>query len=84
MVAQPTSPDRMPESGGHRCHQPDFVSHHQSRDEGAEQGFAAAPGVVHELEEGEVEIDEVYVVAGHKGHPAAVAKRGASADTGGG
>src|SRR5919107_6107159 len=25
---------------------------------------------------GEVEIDEVYVVAGHKGHPAAVAKRG--------
>jgi len=31
------------------------TSHHQSRDEGAEQGFAAAPGVVHELEEGEVE-----------------------------
>jgi transposase-like protein len=27
---------------------------------------------------GEVEIDEVYVVAGHKGRPAAVAKRGAS------
>ena len=26
--------------------------------------------------EGEVEIDEVYVVAGHKGNPAAVAKRG--------
>ncbi len=26
--------------------------------------------------EGEVEIDEVYVVAGHKGLPAAVAKRG--------
>ena len=26
--------------------------------------------------EGEVEIDEVYVVAGHKGHPAAVAKGG--------
>jgi transposase-like protein len=26
--------------------------------------------------EGEVEIDEVYVVAGHKGRPAAVAKRG--------
>jgi hypothetical protein len=25
--------------------------------------------------EGEVEIDEVYVVAGHKGNPAAVAKR---------
>ena len=28
--------------------------------------------------EGEVEIDEVYVVAGHKGQPAAVAKRGGS------
>src|SRR3712207_5221788 len=28
---------------------------------------------------GEVEIDEVYVVAGHKGQPAAVAKGGASA-----
>ena len=27
---------------------------------------------------GEVEIDEVYVVAGHKGQPAAVAKRGGS------
>ena len=26
--------------------------------------------------EGEVEIDEVYVVAGHKGQPAAVAKTG--------
>jgi len=24
--------------------------------------------------EGEVEIDEVYIVAGHKGHPAAVAR----------
>src|SRR3954463_5277654 len=30
--------------------------------------------------EGEVEIDEVYVTAGHKGHPAAVAKRGAAGD----
>ena len=29
---------------------------------------------------GEVEIDEVYVVAGHKGQPAAVAKRGARDD----
>ena len=28
--------------------------------------------------EGEVEIDEVYVVAGHKGQPAEVAKRGGS------
>ena len=33
--------------------------------------------------DGEVEIDEVYVVAGHKGQPAAVAKRGAPADVGG-
>ena len=28
--------------------------------------------------EGEVEIDEIYVVAGHKGQPAAVAQRGVS------
>jgi hypothetical protein len=28
---------------------------------------------------GEVECDEVYVVAGHKGHPAAVAKKGGPA-----
>ena len=33
--------------------------------------------------EGEVEIDEVYVVAGHKGNPAAVAKRGAPGGAGG-
>jgi transposase-like protein len=33
--------------------------------------------------DGEVEIDEVYVVAGHKGNPAAVAKRGASGDAAG-
>src|SRR4051794_31160548 len=33
--------------------------------------------------EGEVEIDEVYVVAGHKGNPAAVAKGGVPADAGG-
>src|SRR3954470_1268602 len=32
--------------------------------------------------EGEVEVDEVYVVAGHKGQPAAVAKRGAPAAEG--
>ena len=32
---------------------------------------------------GEVECDEVYVVAGHKGHPAAVAKKGGP-DGGGG
>ncbi len=30
--------------------------------------------------EGEVECDEVYVVAGHKGHPAAVQKKGEKAD----
>ena len=33
--------------------------------------------------QGEVEIDEVYVVAGHKGNPAAVAKRGVPVDAGG-
>src|SRR5689334_10161423 len=33
--------------------------------------------------DGEVEIDEVYVVAGHKGQPAAVAKRGGSGAVGG-
>ena len=33
---------------------------------------------------GEVEIDEVYVVAGHKGQPAAVAKGGGSAGVAGG
>ncbi len=32
---------------------------------------------------GQVEIDEVYVVAGHKGQPAAVAKRGVSAGAAG-
>jgi transposase-like protein len=32
---------------------------------------------------GEVEIDEVYVVAGHKGNPAAVAKRGVAGDAAG-
>jgi transposase-like protein len=32
---------------------------------------------------GEVEIDEVYIVAGHKGNPAAVAKKGVPADGGG-
>ena len=33
--------------------------------------------------EGKVEIDEVYVVAGHKGNSAAIAKRGARVDAGG-
>jgi transposase-like protein len=41
---------------------------------------AKAPAV---MLEGEVEIDEVYVVAGHKGQPAAVAKRGGSDAAGG-
>src|SRR3954462_13998441 len=31
------------------------ASRHQGGDEGAEEGFAAAPGVVHEREEAEVE-----------------------------
>ena len=45
------------------------------------RGLAAQlPAVVLD---GEVEIDEVYVVAGHKGNPAAVAKRGARAAGGG-
>src|SRR4029453_9584070 len=30
--------------------------------------------------DGAVEVDEVYVVAGHKGHPAAVAKKAAAGD----
>jgi len=48
----------------------------QTMTEQLRQGLVAkAPEV--ELE-GEVEIDEVYVVAGHKGQPAAVAKRGGS------
>ena len=31
------------------------ASHDQSRDEGAEESFAPAPGVVHELEEAEIQ-----------------------------
>ena len=41
---------------------------------------ARTPGVVLD---GKAEVDEVQVVAGHKGNPAAVAKRGASAGAGG-
>jgi hypothetical protein len=33
--------------------------------------------------DGVIEIDEVYVVAGHKGNPAAAAKRGARGVAGG-
>ena len=45
------------------------------------QGFTAKPPPV--VLRGEVEIDEVYVVAGHKGNPAAVAKGGARPAGGG-
>jgi len=52
------------------------VSDVQGMTEQLRRGLVAkAPAV--ELT-GEVEIDEVYVVAGHKGQPAAVAKRGGS------
>jgi len=51
------------------------VSDVQAMTEALRQGLTAKlPPVVLR---GEVEIDEVYVVAGHKGNPAAVAKRGA-------
>ena len=57
------------------------VSDAQAMTEVLRRGLTArAPAVV--LKE-EVEIDEVYVVAGHKGNPAAVAKRGASGDAAG-
>ena len=46
----------------------------QAMTEQLRQGLVARTPAV-ELR-GEVEIDEVYVVAGHKGQPAAVAKRG--------
>jgi transposase-like protein len=53
----------------------------QAMTEALRQGLTArTPAVVLD---GEVEIDEVYVVAGHKGQPAAVAKRGARADADG-
>ena len=48
----------------------------QAMTEQLRQGLVAKTPAV-ELQ-GEVEIDEVYVVAGHKGQPAAVAKRGGS------
>ncbi len=48
----------------------------QAMTEQLRRGLAARTPVV-ELT-GEVEVDEVYVVAGHKGQPAAVAKRGGS------
>ena len=44
------------------------------------QGIAANVPTV--ILAGEVEIDEVYVVAGHKGNPPAVAKKGAQGAAG--
>ncbi len=56
------------------------VSDVQAMTERLRQGLTAkAPAVVLQ---GEVEIDEVYVTAGHKGNPAAVAKRGDQGDAG--
>jgi len=52
------------------------VSDVQAMTEQLRRGLAAKTPVV-ELQ-GEVEIDEVYVVARHKGQPAAVVKRGGS------
>ena len=52
------------------------VSDAQAMTEVLRRGLTArTPAVVLD---GEVEIDEVYVVTGHKGNPAAVAKKGAS------
>jgi len=52
------------------------ISDTQAMTEQLRSGLVAKTPVV-ELT-GEVETDEVYVVAGHKGQPAAVAKRGGS------
>ena len=57
------------------------VSDVQAMTEQLRQGLTARMPAV--ILDGAVEIDEVYVVAGHKGNPAAVAKRGAAADAGG-
>jgi transposase-like protein len=53
----------------------------QAMTEHLRQGLTAKTPAV--ILDGEIEIDEVYVVAGHKGNPAAVAKRGAPRDAGG-
>ena len=57
------------------------VSYAQAMAEALRHGLAAKlpPVVVR----GEVEIDEVYIVAGHKGNPAVVAQRGARPAGGG-
>ena len=57
------------------------VSDVQAMTEQLRQGLAAKAATL--ALDGEVEIDEVYVVAGHKGNPVAIAKRGAPADAGG-
>jgi hypothetical protein len=54
------------------------VSDVQAMTEHPRSGLVAtAPAVVLE---GAVEVDEVHVVAGHKGHPPAVAKKAAAGD----
>ncbi len=52
------------------------VSDTQAMTEQLRRGLVAKTPAV--TLKGQVEIDEVYVVAGHKGQPAAVAKRGGS------
>src|SRR5919202_7014867 len=47
------------------------ASHDQCCDEGAEEGFAAAPGVVHELEEAEIERQPVLRDAPVRAQPGA-------------
>jgi transposase-like protein len=57
------------------------VSDVQAMTEPLRQGLTAnAPTVILD---GEVEIDEVYLVAGHKGNPSAVVKRGVAGGAGG-
>src|SRR4051794_32032096 len=53
----------------------------QAMPEALRQGLTAKLPPV--ILRGEVEIDEVYIVAGHKGQPAAVAKKGGRAAAGG-
>src|SRR3954471_24167931 len=57
------------------------VSDVQAMTEALRHGLTAKRTPV--IVRGEVEIDEVYVVAGHKGNPAAVAERGARGGAGG-
>jgi hypothetical protein len=57
------------------------VSDVQAMTEALRQGLTARTPAA--TLEGEVEIDEVDVVAGHKGQPAAVATKGVPADAGG-